>query len=197
MVEHGGKEPEARNLLFHPGHTWVDLVSLSEVRVGISDLVLRLVGPPDKLVLPEQGDTLRSGERAVGLRQGSRVINLLTPVSGEVSAINREVLSGDREASRPKGPLGGQWVLTIRPDRLGLDLKAMRAGREAASWMADQERKASRFFRDWLGPLHDRDLGFHLGDGGLLAEGILSKMDDYVWQSFCREFLKSYALIIR
>ncbi len=178
-----------QDLFLHTGHTWVNLVSLKELKVGIGGFPLRLMGEIEDLIVPKVGDVLQQGSKIFGLKRRNRVVNLASPVTGKVIGVNHDVISDKEGLASLKNNAFSTWILKIEPHRLGDDLKAMRVGEDSIAWLKEEEQKAASFFLERLGLVYLGALGLSLGDGGSLSEGILDQLGDRNWQEFCRKFL--------
>jgi predicted ATP-grasp superfamily ATP-dependent carboligase len=96
-------------------------------------------------------------------------------VDGEVIAVNDH-------ASPDKLP--GEWLVEIKPKRLGWQLQNLRAAEVAWEWLAREKTR----FRDFLASLNGKS-AFALQDGGDPMPGILAKADDKTWEAFQQRFL--------
>jgi glycine cleavage system H protein len=105
--------PEA--YCFHQGHSWALPQKGDVVRVGIDEFVGWLLGPPAGLELPEVGRYLWQGEEGWSIVVGSKSVGMLSPVEGEVVAVNDAVLNSPKILC--SDPYGRGWLLKVRvPD---------------------------------------------------------------------------------
>jgi len=63
----------------------------------------------------------------------SEAIPMLSPVDGEVVAVNQEVLRSPGILSRD--PYGAGWLLKVKSDRLAADTRNLLSGKLARDWM--------------------------------------------------------------
>ena len=82
----GFKIPQGYYL--HQGHAWAKIEAGAEVRIGMDDFALRLMGPFDRIEAPLIGKTVEQGRANIRLSRGPRHAQLLSPVSGVVTAVN-------------------------------------------------------------------------------------------------------------
>jgi glycine cleavage system H lipoate-binding protein len=123
---------------YHQGHAWVVPEGESVVRVGIDQFVGWLLGPASGLEMPEVGRYLSQGERAWSIRVDSKSVDMLSPVEGEVVAVNRVVL--DSPEILCSDPYGRGWLLKVRvPDRTR-NQKNLLCGDVARAWMEQNVR---------------------------------------------------------
>jgi glycine cleavage system H lipoate-binding protein len=62
------------------------------VRVGMDDFAQKLVGVPAKIELPKIGSTLNQGENGWRLQFNGKSVDMLSPLNGEVVAVNEEII---------------------------------------------------------------------------------------------------------
>ncbi len=91
-------------------HEWVKIDG-SEARVGITDYAQKQLGDVVYLDLPEAGRTLDKGESFGSVESVKAVSDLYSPVSGEVTEVNR-ALTEKPEAvnSDPHG----SWMIVMK-----------------------------------------------------------------------------------
>ncbi|MEK6570987.1 MAG: glycine cleavage system protein H [Bacteroidota bacterium] len=169
------------NLYYHQGHSWARVEDGEVVAVGIDDFAQKLLGKPDALELPPVGSRLEQGAKGWTLRIGSISVNLLSPVDGQVSAVNEEVLKSPELITTD--PYGKGWLLKVKASKLNRDRKNLLSGELASAWM-DQTVDALR--RRMSG-----NLGVALQDGGMPVSGFVRNLSPDKWDEFASEFLLS------
>ncbi|HXI04536.1 MAG TPA: hypothetical protein VNI57_15285 [Candidatus Saccharimonadales bacterium] len=108
---------------YHRGHTWVKPLEGGTVLVGLDELGVRLMGPPESVELPSPGERLRVNGTGWRMRGGGAEVRVLSPVDGVVVATG--------------GP-GADWYLEVRPDGGKLDDRHLLRGAEVAPWILRQ-----------------------------------------------------------
>src|SRR5512139_1177437 len=78
--------------LFHPGHTWLKAEGDPFVTVGMDDFAQKFLGKVDSLRLPGVGAKLAQGEKGWAVAVQEKTIPMLSPVDGEVVAVNQEAI---------------------------------------------------------------------------------------------------------
>jgi len=169
---------------FHQGHTWmkVDLLSPDRqrlVKVGLDDFAQKLVGKVDAIDLPAVGSRLTQGDKGWSLMVGSEDIPMLSPVDGEVVAVNREVLRSPEILSRD--PYGAGWLLKVKSDRLAADTRNLLSGKVAKAWMETSLEN--------LHPIRHEALGPVMQDGGLPLDGIAQILGGDQWAELAKTHL--------
>ena len=167
---------------YHQGHTWAAPEGDDVVRVGLDDFAQKLVGVPERIHLPSVGQLVEQGERGLALSVAATPIDVLSPVSGQVLAINEEVLRSPGLLNAD--PYGEGWLLKVRVPRLGANLRNLLAGRLAQVWM---EGTVAALRARMAGG----ELGTVLQDGGIPVSGIARELSPDQWETVAREFLHS------
>ena len=169
---------------FHQGHTWMKADHTSPnrerlVKVGLDDFAQKLIGKVDAIDLPAVGSRLTQGDRGWSLMVDSVEIPMLSPVDGEVVAVNQEVLRSPEILSRD--PYGAGWLLKVKSDRLAADTRNLLSGKVARAWMETSLEN--------LHPVRHEALGPVLQDGGIPLEGIARVLGGDQWVELAKAHL--------
>lgn len=164
---------------FHPGHAWARIVEGNRVRVGLDDFAHKLLGVPERLVLPMVGAQLRPGEPGFEVRVRDRAFPVLSPVRGEVVAVNEKAL--EKPAHTAEDPYGEGWLFEVRAPRPRVALGQLMQGRVARSWLAE----ATHALQARMGG----ELGVVVQDGGVPLPGIAWQLDPAHGDELVRELL--------
>lgn len=169
----------AAGYFYHPGHSWARQET-DAVTVGLDDFTAKLVGTPDRLELPAVGATVRQGERGWRLSAGGRTLAMVSPVEGEVVAVNPKVVASPQLAA--DDPYGEGWLLKVRAPRAAASLRNLLSGELAAAWLRQGvERLRARPFAE---------LGLLMPDGGAPVKGFGRVLGPAEWDAVARdEFL--------
>ena len=98
-----------RGYFFHQGHTGCRSENReTSAKVGLDDFAQKLIGKVDAIELPAVGSRFAQGEKGWSLMVDSVPIPMLSPVDGEVVAVNHEVLRSPGILSRD--PYGAGWL---------------------------------------------------------------------------------------
>jgi glycine cleavage system H protein len=123
---------------YHQGHTWAVPETGNIVRVGIDEFVRWLVGPASDVDLPRVGSYLAQGRTGWSIKVNSKSVDILSPVEGEVVAVNSAVLKSPQILC--SDPYGRGWLLKVRvPDRKRNQKNLLCSG-VARAWMEQQVR---------------------------------------------------------
>lgn len=97
-------------LKYTKDHEWIR-ISGGEGRVGITDYAQKQLGDVVFVDLPDVGRVLRQGESFGSIESVKAVSDLYSPVSGEVIAVNPELVS--RPEAVNEDPHGA-WMIALR-----------------------------------------------------------------------------------
>ena len=99
---------------YHEAHTWVRKMSDGSYKIGISDYAQQKQGSIVYADLPEEGDTITSGDAFGSIESSKAVSDLIAPVSGTIVAVNEEVL--DDPSILNDSCYDSGWILSVEPD---------------------------------------------------------------------------------
>jgi len=167
------------DVMFHPGHAWARLEGMNTVTVGMDDFAAKLLGSADSISLPKLGSQVKQGSLGWGFKADSRVIHMLSPVEGEVVAVNHEVARSPGAAF--EDPYGKGWLFKVKSNNLTSNLKNMIPGGMVGEWFENvRQELAGRGLAPALAPLY--------ADGGEPIRGIAKEVDPEGWDDLAREF---------
>lgn len=169
----------ADDYYYHQGHSWVVPENANEVRVGVDDFAQKLVGKPSSIVLPKIGSTLKQGEKGLELKFDNKSIEMISPVNGEVVAVNSDVINSPSLIN--DDPYMNGWLFKVKTPRLEADLKHLLSGNLAKFWMQETIEK--------IGNLLSGNKGLALQDGGLIITGFAKEIANDQWDQLSRELL--------
>lgn len=165
----------------HRGHAWVGMAPGGQVRIGLSDFAVRLLGPMDRIDLPLLGKPLKQDQEGIVMHRGGLKAGLLAPVSGVVTAFNPEI--GTPPRSLADDPYGKGWLLMVQPTNLREELHQLKMGdEEVTAFIIDEIAGLHQALESHLGPL--------AADGGQLSDDILGKLPNTAWETITRLILK-------
>jgi glycine cleavage system H lipoate-binding protein len=167
------------DVMFHPGHAWAKLEGVDSVVVGMDEFAAKLLGSADSISLPKLGSRVKQGSLGWGFKTDSRVIHMLSPVEGEVVAVNHEVVHSPGAAF--EDPYGKGWLFKVKSNNLTSNLKNMIPSGMVGEWFENiRQRLAGRGLAPASAPLY--------ADGGEPIRGIAKAVDPEGWDDLAREF---------
>ncbi len=166
-------------LFYHQGHSWLRPEPDSVGIVGLDDFAQKLIGRVDSIELPAVGSRLAQGEKGWSLVVDSTPVSMLSPVDGEVVAVNQEVLRSP--VILRQDPYGKGWLLKVKSFRIPADTKNLLSGKLARAWMENALEK--------LHPIGPENMGPVLADGGAPIEGIARALGGEKWLELAKTHL--------
>jgi glycine cleavage system H lipoate-binding protein len=163
-------------LFYHPGHIWARVEEVGVVRAGLDDFGQTVLGPTYSINLPSPDTTVKSGEECWRFTHQSGAAALVSPVSGKVKEINRNLLS--RPSLINRDPYGEGWAVLIEPGDLRSSLKPLLYGERARKWVEEEIGKLrliiSRLLDGRQSPI--QTLNTTMTDGGLLNREFMREL---------------------
>ncbi len=163
-----------------PAHNWVKLELNGLVRIGIDDFAQKTLGQIDGLELPKKGQKIKKGEPLFTIKQGPRSLNIPSPISGNVAAVNSNLIEHIEYIRLKTYELG--WICNIEPTYLSDEMQTLRIGADTISWYQKEIDKFSKIVKQ----INDEDKDSAAGSGEVEAEHLNEK----VWEEFSKTFLQ-------
>ncbi|MEV5010948.1 glycine cleavage system protein GcvH [Streptomyces sp. NPDC001698] len=101
-----------QHLRYSKEHEWLSPVEDGVATVGITEFAANALGDVVYAQLPEVGDTVAAGETCGELESTKSVSDLYSPVSGEVTEINEDVVNDPSLVN--SAPFEGGWLFKVR-----------------------------------------------------------------------------------
>lgn len=98
------------HLHYTKAHAWLDR-SVDPVVIGITDYAQDQLGDLVFVDLPMVGESVTAGEPAVELESSKTVDNLISPVSGTITAVNSALEDDPTLINRD--PYGQGWIIKV------------------------------------------------------------------------------------
>ena len=169
----------ADDYYYHQGHSWAVPEEKNILRIGVDDFAQKLVGKASTLNTPQIGDKLHQGETGWTLNFDSKVINMLSPVEGEVIAVNQDVINSPQIINEK--PYKEGWILKVKTDKMNMNLRNLLSGKLARAWMQNTV--------DRVGDLVTNHNGLVMQDGGQMVSGFAKEIDPEGWDKFASRLL--------
>lgn len=163
--------------LFHQGHTWFRKDGREVVTVGLDDFAQRVLGRIDEVGLPHAGTRMSQGEKGWTLTVDSRIIPMISPVDGEVVAVNAAALRNPRVVN--EDPYGSGWLLKVRATKLSANARNLLSG-NVARRMVEESLNGIRL-------QSGESLGMVYQDGGVPVSGMAKALYGERWDGAVRE----------
>lgn len=180
--------PHAKAALFyHQNHCWAKVENSDEVRIGIDGILARLVSQIKTVALPQEGEIVTQGQCFAHIIQEKHILQLISPLTGTVASANQRLKKNPQLLVHD--PWDAGWLVTIKPENLEHDLKALMFGRKAMEWYNEKQRVVARAGAAILNQSGE-SLGPTMQDGGEqiagLADMLSSEQLDQIIESLSR-----------
>jgi glycine cleavage system H lipoate-binding protein len=167
---------------YHPGHAWCMQERKHVARVGIDEFAAAVAGTVDKIELPRPGQWIRQGQKAWAFWRNGEKIEMVSPIEGEVTEVNREVAK-DPSLLR-KDPHGRGWLLVVHvPDEENTARNLLPANL-VSNWM--------RSAAEALYARQPQFAGATAADGGRPVEDLTAAMPGVEWRKLAGEFFLTH-----
>ncbi|MBD9703671.1 glycine cleavage system protein GcvH [Streptomyces sp. NPDC014892] len=101
-----------QQLRYSKEHEWLSVAEDGVSTVGITEFAANALGDVVYAQLPEVGSTVTAGETCGELESTKSVSDLYSPVSGEITEINEDVVSDPSLVNT--APFEGGWLFKVR-----------------------------------------------------------------------------------
>jgi bidirectional [NiFe] hydrogenase diaphorase subunit len=147
-----GKEPfQVSGFTYFPDyfysqeHLWAKPMD-PLIRLGLDDLISALAIEADSIWLPPVGSALKKNQVLAKITATGKKVTIFSPLSGKVSAVNRDVEESPNLAWRD--PYRRGWLLLIEPDHPE-EIFHLYSGESAKAWFTDQAMNLASLFMQW------------------------------------------------
>lgn len=124
---------------FEDGRSWAKIESDGRVRVGLSDIAVKLASDIIFIRLKSKNATVVQG-KGFGTMESSKWVGpLKSPISGTI--VESNVSLTKNPASMVKDPYGEGWAVVIQPTNLEEDLKNLLHTTEQLTTWAKKEKE--------------------------------------------------------
>jgi glycine cleavage system H protein len=126
-------------LYFNEEHSWAR-VDGTRVTVGMSDFFQKEAGDIVFVDLPEEEDEVEQGEVCGKIQSRKWIGKLVSPLSGEIVAINED-LEEDTSLIN-SDPYGKGWILVLEASDLESELKNLKHGDAVVEFIESEIKRA-------------------------------------------------------
>ncbi len=162
----------------HQGHAWVALEGTDQVRVGLDDFSQKLIGPADKIKLPQIGRTYYQDHVCFSLSKEGRKASFEAPVDGVIETVNPKVRQQPNLVH--DDPYGEGWLFLVKPSNLQGNLHNLSSGEANVTWINEEAHR--------LLNLVESKAGVILPDGGDIVDNLYGHYPDIGWRRLIKEF---------
>jgi glycine cleavage system H lipoate-binding protein/NAD-dependent dihydropyrimidine dehydrogenase PreA subunit len=130
---------------YSPEHIWAKPME-ELIRLGLDDLASHFAMEAEMISLPSVGRPLKKREGFAEITVEGKKANLISPLTGTVVAVNRDVEEAPDLAWRD--PYQRGWLLMIKPDHLE-DISQLYSGDSAKRWFTKEAKNLASLFMKW------------------------------------------------
>ena len=174
--EYGFQIPQG--YCFHPGHTWTLKESNDNARVGLDSFAANLIGKIDRIEVLGENRWVRQGQKLMTIHAGGKAFELVSPVEGVITAINRDIIEEPTLAARD--PYQKGWIATVKSPDIAINQKNLVQGGMVAPWLQNNVTRLNSMVSQ-LAPTM-------AVDGGLPTPGLLSRVTPELREKLLKEF---------
>ncbi len=172
----GVKVPQGFYL--HRGHAWVKIEESGTVRIGLDDFAWRLLGPPDRIDAPLIGKPVVQNRPSIKLNRGSKIGQVLSPVSGVVTDVNPRLR--EQGGIAHESPYTDGWILRVHSKTLRAELKNLTIAQETEQFLVEEVDRLYALIEEVV-PL--------AADGGHIGPDLYGNLPAIGWEKLTRLFL--------
>jgi glycine cleavage system H lipoate-binding protein len=136
------------------------------------------LGKVDRIDVVGLNRWVRQGQKLATIRSGDTTIDLVSPVEGVVTAVNKDIVDDPTLITRD--PYAGGWVAIVKSPDLALNLKNLVQGSMIAPWLQNSVTRLNNMTAQ-LAPTM-------AADGGLPLAGLLTRVSPELREKLVKEF---------
>jgi glycine cleavage system H protein len=168
-------------LAYHPGHSWALDAGNGRVRIGLDELAASLLGPIQRLDVPQRGRWFRQGEKGWTVVTPQGEAAMLAPAEGEIVAVNQKAVSNPELITQD--PYGAGWLLEIFSPDTQVSFRNLLSGALARRWM----EQCVTELRQAVSPMAQATAL----DGGRIAPRLGAELPQEKWLEVTRQVFRS------
>jgi glycine cleavage system H protein len=163
---------------FHPGPTWVVREGSENARVGVDSFAANLLGKIDYVEVAGVNRWVRQGQKLVTLKSGGATFDLVSPIEGVVTSVNKDATEDPSVIGRD--PYQNGWLAVVKSPDLAMNQKNLVQGGMVAPWLQNSVTRLNGMVAQ-LAPTM-------AADGGLPMAGLLTRVEPELREKLVKEF---------
>lgn len=174
-------------LMYDKTHTWAFMEKDGNVRVGLDDFMQHITGQITRVVLKNEGESIRKGEKFMSIIRDGKQLDIYSPISGTIKQANKLLASNSsliNEAPHAEG-----WVYMVEPRNWFRESQFMLMGDRYKDWLTDEFTR----LKDFIAASVYRNARVYehvvLQDGGEITDQVLADLGPEVWEDFQTNFI--------
>ena len=175
------KFPTPKGYAFHVGHTWVRSEGGENTCVGLDSFAANLIGNIEHIDVLGENRWVRQGQRLMTVKANQVSVDLMSPVEGVITSINKRVVDDPTLLIRHSFEEG--WVAKITSPEFPINRKNLIQGVMAAPWMQDSVIRLSTM-------LASSDMQ-STPERGMPTYGVLARVPPELRSQLVKEFFRN------
>ncbi len=163
---------------FHPGHTWMVREGPDNARIGLDSFAVNVMGRIDRVDVIGENRWVRQGQKVMTIHCGDTAIDMVSPIEGVITNINRDAVADPKTILRD--PYEKGWVATVKSPDLSVNQKNLVQGSMVAPWLQNSLTRLTGMVPQMAPAM--------AADGGLPVAGLLGQMEPDVRKMVLQEF---------
>lgn len=176
-----------QGLFFSKNHTWAQLGASGIARVGLDDLLLRLLGQVKISHFKSPGEKIKKGELLVEINQDGKTLSIYSPLSGEIMKSNMTVKENPEILN--EDPYEKGWIYNMKPTNWIEETKSYYLADKANNWLRAELDRFKDFVAVSIVKYSPQPSMVIFQEGGELRNNPLSELQPEIWEDFQKEFL--------
>lgn len=176
-----------QGLFYSKNHAWTYLEKSGRAKVGLDDLLLKIIGPVKIDFLRNDGEMIKKGDLLAEVDQQGKNLKIYSPISGKILDAN-PMLTENPDIIN-EDPYGKGWMYDIKPTEWIGETKSYYVAEEATSWFTKELERLKDFLAVSMKRNAVEPSLVVLQEGGELRMHPLSELQNDIWQDFQNEFL--------
>ena len=176
-----------KGLYFDKTHTWAYMKKDGTVKIGIDDFLQHVTGTITRIEMKDIGDIIKKGELLITIIRKGKQLNIYSPVSGTVTAQNRNLISDSSLIN--SAPYSEGWVYAIEPSNWLREIQFLNMAEKYKTWLADEFIRLKDFFAAVVKANASEYALVAYQDGGALKDSVLADLGPEIWEDFQTKFM--------
>jgi glycine cleavage system H lipoate-binding protein len=177
-MEHSSGLSIPQGYTFHPGHTWALKEGASDARVGLDSFAANVIGKIDRIDVVGENRWVRQGQRFLTIHSGKTAFEMVSPIEGVITAINRDAIEDPKTIVHD--PYEKGWIAVLKSPDLPVNQKNLVQGAMVAPWLQNCLTRLTAMAPEMAPAM--------AADGGLPESGLLTRVSPEVRQNLLHEF---------
>lgn len=154
------------SLYISSSHTWMKPIGINNIRIGLDDFIIALLGGIDRIVLPPNGKEIKNGEPIAEIFKGKHIFTVISPVKGKITTVNERLIKLPGLMSQE--PTTGGYLCEMETTEIDKAISTCKTGKQLLSWYEHEINWAETRMTNVL-DINKAALGETAFDGGILA----------------------------